>query len=336
MSEQELVTMLIEAGKAVQRKVSASLQSSGVEVLSAVHAEKKEDTIYQIDREVEDVLVPLLAAYAERAGGFILLAEGIGEDEEGLVLSANGSTPKYRIIVDPIDGTRGIMYDKRPAFYLAGIAPNNGAGTRLSDIFISVMVELPTTRHYLADVLWAIEGKGCHCRTDNLLTGESKPKTFLPSRAKSIIGGFAQFARFFPPGRDILSRIEDELIHTIQPDNPGGKALVFEDQYICSGGQLYEMLVGHDRFVADVRGILYRYLATKGQQPGHVCHPYDVCAHLIGKEAGLIITDGYGNDFDAPLDLNSEINWIAYANDDIRKQVEPILDKLLRKYNLRP
>jgi len=27
---------------------------------------------------------------------------------------------------------------------------------------------------------------------------------------------------------------------------------VFDDEYIASGGQLYELMVGHDRFLADV------------------------------------------------------------------------------------
>jgi hypothetical protein len=109
---------------------------------------------------------------------------------------------------------------------------------------------------------------------------------------------------------------------------------VFEDQYISSGGQLYEMLMGHDRFVADVRGLLYRYLKTQNQEGGHVCHPYDVCAHLIGTEAGIIITDGHGNPLRAPLDLTTEINWIGYANPHIEQEVKPILNTLLKKYHL--
>ena len=51
-----------------------------------------------------------------------------------------------RIIIDPIDGTRGLMYDKRSAFFLAGAAPNRGDSTTLQDIEVAAMVELPTTR----------------------------------------------------------------------------------------------------------------------------------------------------------------------------------------------
>jgi fructose-1,6-bisphosphatase/inositol monophosphatase family enzyme len=335
MNHELVIEMLIEAGKAVRSKVIASLKASSVEQLSAVYAEKSEDTIYTIDREVEEVLMPVLESYAQAVGGIVLLAEGIGEDEEGTVLPV-GTERKdaaIKVIIDPIDGTRCIMYNKRAAFFLAAAAPNK-SNASLVDIETAVMMELPTTKQFEADVLWAIKGKGCFAQSENILNGEVTPKQIRPSRAKTIIGGFAQLARFFPPGREILSKIEDELIQTLIPSNPGGKALVFEDQYISSGGQLYEILMGHDRFVADVRGMLYKYMSTLGKEGGHVCHPYDICAHLIGLEAGVIITDGVGNPLNVPLDLTSDVNWVAYANADIEKEVKPLLQSLLKKYKL--
>ncbi|MBT1703330.1 inositol monophosphatase family protein [Chryseosolibacter indicus] len=336
MTYQKLTEMLLEAGSAVRSKVYESLKSTDVEVLSAVHAEKEEDTIYHIDREVEDILIPILEKYASAAEGFIVLAEGIGEDSNGIVLplGSDREKAKYKVIIDPIDGTRGIMYNKRSAFFLAGIAPNKGESTSLQDVEVAAMVELPTTKQYLADVLWAVKGKGAFAQTHNLINGESKEKKLKPSSAKTIIGGFAQFARFFPPGRDILSKIEDELIQTIKPNNPGGKALVFEDQYISSGGQLFELLNGHDRFIADVRGLLYKLLKSQGKEGGHVCHPYDVCAHLIGAEAGIIITDGEGKTLDVPLNLSTEVDWMGFANRHIYNEVFPIVQSLMKKYNL--
>lgn len=328
--------MLMEAGKAVRQRVMNSLATSTNEQLSAVHAEKTEDTIYVIDRDAEEVLVPILEKYAGDVGGMVLLAEGIGEDEQGLVLPAGMSAEQaaLRVLIDPIDGTRSIMYNKRSAFFLAGAAPNKGASTRLSDIEVAVMVELPIIKQYLSDSLWAIKGKGSAAHSENVLTGEVKEKAIRPSSATSIIGGFAQFSRFFPPGREILSRMEDQLIYALVPKNPGGKALVFEDQYICSGGQLYEMLMGHDRFIADVRGLLYRHLRKEGKEGGHVCHAYDVCAHLIGTEAGIIVADPEGKPLDAPLSLHEEINWIGYANKDIEKEVKPLLMSLLKENHL--
>ena len=41
---------------------------------------------------------------------------------------------RWKCILDPIDGTRGIMYDKRSAWALGGIAPQRGEETMLSGI----------------------------------------------------------------------------------------------------------------------------------------------------------------------------------------------------------
>src|SRR5258708_20298875 len=54
-----------------------------------------------------------------------------------------------KIIMDPIDGTRGIMYDKPAAWFLAGVAPHPGSAPRLFDIEVRVMVDLPPTNPFL-------------------------------------------------------------------------------------------------------------------------------------------------------------------------------------------
>ncbi len=76
-----------------------------------------------------------------------------------------------RFLVDPIDGTRGLMYDKRSAWALAGVAPNKGPQTRLRDIEVAVMSELPTSKSGQADVLWAIKGRGAHGQRVDLRHG---------------------------------------------------------------------------------------------------------------------------------------------------------------------
>lgn len=328
--------ILIQIGEAVCKKVHQSLKEQTVEERSEIFKEGEDDTIYRIDRDVEEVLVPILEKNARQLNGIVLVAEGVGENTNGVVLpkGKRAESASLRIIMDPIDGTRGIMYDKRSAFFLAAAAPNKGASTTLRDVEVAVMTELPTSRSNLSDTLWAIKGRGAHAYTRNLRSGDIARREIRPSRSRTIIGGFAQIARFFPPGRELLARIEDELIETLTPDRQPGKAVTFEDQYISSGGQLYEMLMGHDRFVADVRTALYRKLAREGKTPGHVCHPYDVCATLIGREAGLAITDIHGRDLDTPLDLLASVDWIGYANEHIRAEVEPVLQALLRKYGL--
>src|SRR2546426_8918997 len=45
---------------------------------------------------------------------------------------------RWRLLVDPIDGTRGLMYQKGSAWNLTGVAPDRGAATPLRDIVLAV------------------------------------------------------------------------------------------------------------------------------------------------------------------------------------------------------
>ena len=60
-------------------------------------------------------------------------------------------------------------------------------------------------------------------------------------------------------------------------------------------------------------------------------HPYDLCAELVAREAGVIVTDDRGEPLRAPLDLHANIAWIGYANAAIQAQLEPTLMALLEE-----
>ena len=335
MNHQLVKEILCEIGEAVRNKVLTSLKEQSIEVLSAVHEEAAADTIYQIDKDVEDIIVPLLKQHTESLGGIVLLAEGIEENAvDGFKLPDVSGNTAVKIIMDPIDGTRGIMYDKRSAFFLAGAAPNRGKSNSLNDIEVAVMVELPTTRSAYSDILWAIKGVKAERNCRHLESNEMKVLPLRPSQSETLYGGFGQVSRFFPPGREILAAIEEDMLNEVFPDMPEGKTIVFEDQYISSGGQMYELLVGHDRFIADIRTLLNKRLVSEGRKKGHICHPYDICAKLIAEEVGIIITDAYGKLLDAPMNLYHEIDWIGYANKNIKKQLELPLFKAMKKHKL--
>jgi len=330
----QVLKFLRKAGDKVRDKVYSELKKSSIEDLSAVFKEAEDDTIYQIDRNVEEILVPLLEPEAKKLGGIWLVAEGIGDPETGVYLGVEpGKKPKWAILIDPIDGTRGIMYNKRPAFFLAGAATFK-EDLKLSDIEVACMTELPTSKMLFSDVLFAIKGEGCQAERYNLMTEECILLPIRPSQATDLLGGFGQIARFFPPGRALLAQIEDELIEILYPDAVEGKTLVFEDQYISSGGQMYEILMGHDRYVADIRDVLFAKMAKEGKKKGHICHPYDVCTFLIGKEAGVQFTDSEGKELDAPFNLLAEVGWIAYSNSSIRALVEPVLLERMKYHGL--
>src|SRR3982750_4106140 len=153
--------------KEFQRTVRGLLiDSRKAKDLHAVSRASAADTIYGIDAVVEPVLEDFCRDWA-KSTPLVLIAEGIENEggEEGIKVFPEGSREedaRLRLIVDPIDGTRGIMYDKRPAWALAGVAPNRGAATPLRAIEVSVMTELPTSKNGFADVLWAIKGRGAN------------------------------------------------------------------------------------------------------------------------------------------------------------------------------
>lgn len=332
----QIKDIFCEIGIAVCKSIHQDLQHQSVEQLSHVYLQRPEDTIYQIDRNAELIIIPLLEKYALQIGGIVLIAEGIGDEHHPLILPNNlkESEAKWRVIIDPIDGTKVLMYGKRSAFFLAGIAPNLGKDTALKDIQVAVMTEIPTAKALYSDTFYAIRGQEVAGFSTNLITNQSIIKLPTPSQATSIYGGFAQLTRFYAPARDLIAKIEDELLEILFPDLPEEKAATFEDQYISSAGQLYELLVGHDRFVADFRPLLYTFLKKQGKRRGHTAHPYDICTQLIAKEAGIIITDEIGEEITAKMHTLTPVGWIGYANKHIQKEVEDTLQSLLRKYDL--
>jgi hypothetical protein len=191
-------------------------------------------------------------------------------------------------------------------------------------------------KQHLSDVVWASAGKGARAERWNRLTGEKKSLTLRPSRAPSIAHGFAMISRFFPGAREELADIDEEIVRGALGPVRKGKAHCFEDQYICSGGQLYELMSGKDRFVADIRPLMEPVLESRGMALGICCHPYDLCTELIAREMGVIVTNETGQPLSARLNVEDNVSWVGYANEDIRRQIEPLLQNVLRERGMLP
>jgi fructose-1,6-bisphosphatase/inositol monophosphatase family enzyme len=315
--------------------VVEAFQSTDSDELSAVAKEAEGDTIYAVDRIGEKLLVELFEQEIARTAPIVLVSEGL---EHGGQVVLPAGTPEtdavWRIIVDPIDGTRGAMYQKRSAWILTGVARNKGSDTKLSDIELAVQTEIPLIKQHLCDVVWASAGKGAQAERWDRLTKKKESLTLRPSGASTIAHGFAMISRFFPGAREELAAIDEEIVRgALGPVRPG-KAHCFEDQYICSGGQLYELMSGKDRFVADIRPLMESVLESKGLILGICCHPYDLCTELIAREMGVIVTDEAGRPLRARLNVEDDVSWVGYANEDIRRQIEPLLQKALRDRGL--
>jgi fructose-1,6-bisphosphatase/inositol monophosphatase family enzyme len=333
------VAVLLQLLQGLQREIRdavlAACTAQSEAELSEVAEDGPGDTIYRIDIVSEQLLVERLSARAAELGGVVLVAEGVAGGRLLLPPGFAGS-PAWRVIVDPIDGTRGLMYQKRSAWVLAGAAPERGPSTSSADIVVAVQTEIPLLKQHLCDELWAVRGQGAHLRRVDRFTQRSSELRLTPSRAPTLRHGFAMLTRFFPGARDELAAIDEEIMLELLGVSPAGKALCFEDQYASTGGQLYELMVGHDRFNADLRPLMRPLLERRGQPGGLCCHPYDLCTALIASEAGVLVTDAWGRPLDIPLDVDADVAWVGYANAELRASVEPVLGAALARRGLTP
>src|SRR4030095_8842507 len=188
------------------------------------------DTIYAIDVVGETVVTRIAEALA-RERPVVIVAEGLPGGRRVYPQGADDASADYCIIVDPIDGTRGLMYQKRSAWILTAVAPNRGPGTSLRDIELAVETEISLLKHDLPDQLWAVRGRGTEAQRHDRLTGERLPIRMRPAPAATIARGYATIVRFFPSARDELAAIDEAIVYgALGPYGPG-KTHCFEDQY---------------------------------------------------------------------------------------------------------
>lgn len=315
------------------RKVLVTAREKEAHRFARVAAVTSADTIYHVDKIGEAAIFVWFDKHWPKAWPVELVMEGI---EEGEAATFPAGTPVaktiFKIIIDPIDGTRGLMYDKRSAWILTGLAPQRGTKTNLRDIVVAAMTEIPTSKQWRSDQFSAIKGqgrRGVRAQSLDVRTGKTIPLKAAPSRAKDFRHGFASFSKFFPDGKALLAQMEEALWAELHRKDGASAPLVFDDQYISSGGQLYELLVGHDRLIAELRPLVF---AKLGLESALVCHPYDMCTALILTEAGSVVEKPSGGELDAPLDTISPVAWVGFANEHLARLARPVLRRLIREY----
>ncbi len=318
-------TLLCQMQDAVRDHVLAVRQAQGNDELSAVAGESRADTLYVIDKAVEQLVVDWFNMNWPRKWPTHLVMEGL---ETMIVPHRAGRDAMLTCIVDPIDGTRGLMFDKRPAWSLAGLAPGSQEVAQVEYIQVAAMTELPTTRHWCSDQISGAQGCGLVAeRLDVRAHGSARlPIVPRPSRATDFRHGFASFAKFFPEGRVLTAQLEEALWDKLLRLGSTPSPTIFDDQYISTGGQLYEVMCGHDRMVGDLRPFTLR---ASGISTSLSCHPYDICTEMLAREAGCVVEHPLTGRVRAPMDTTSPVCWVAYANEDLAVLMRPILAELL-------
>jgi hypothetical protein len=193
------------------------------------------------------------------------------------------------------------------------------------------MTEIPTTRQWRSDQVSVVRGNGPSgivATATDVRTGSLHTLRLRPSPCRGLEHGFASFAHPLPDGKALLVTVEQLLWDELMPPGPEPRQ-IFEDQYLCSAGQLYDVLAGRDRLVADLRPLA---LARLGLPMSLSAHPYDVCTALVLTEAGGVFEDPRGGPVDVPLDTTTAVTWIAYANETLAAMVRPVLRRLISEH----
>jgi len=294
------------------------------------------DTIYRVDRISEAAILSWFDEKWPFSWPVELVYEGI-EGEPGMTFPRGTPTSKtmFKCIIDPIDGTRNLMHDKRSAWVLSGLAPQKGSATHLGDIAVAVMTEIPTSRQWRSDQLSAILGGGPRGVVATAVdvrfpARRTRPVTIVPTSATNCLHGFASLVRFFPEGKILTSKIEERLWDELYRSKARPLVPVFEDQNITTGGQLYGLMAGHDCMIGDIRPLVFAKLRNASAR-SLVCHPYDICTGLILTESGGVLEAPDGRPLCEPLDTTTPVAWVGYANGALARQIRPALRRAIRE-----
>lgn len=329
------IARLSDLGHAIRGRLRSAMLSDLDPSLPI--CEEECDTIYAIDRHVEPVIEASIDAWPDECKPLLLTAEGIGDG--GVTrFGADHGDVKYHVILDPIDGTRELMYGKRSAWCLVGVS-RSSLNESLGTVFAAAMVELPTAKQSVAD--YFVAGKNHPTKGFRLDERDGRPTriTVRPSTAETLKDGFAQVSNFFPGTKVLASELMERIVSRTLGPVHAGRASVFDDQYISTGGQLVELMMGHDRFCCDLRPLFYEILEHRSGDAvarGLECHPYDLAASLVARQAGILLTDGFGRPIEAPLNVRQGVHWCAFANRALQAQIQPVVSQWLVEHGVVP
>jgi fructose-1,6-bisphosphatase/inositol monophosphatase family enzyme len=254
------------------------------------------DEIFGVDHRADQALLASLDRHAEGCFSGTIVIEGF--DEPRPVGDGDGS---WRLIADPVDGSRPWLAGKRSAWVLIGAGRN---ASTLADLEVSVCVEVPTARAAVGCAAWAVKGHRPVAVDVAVDPSEpDRPVALTPMTVDDLNRTYVSVQRFTPGEKARISAWEDEVLTGLE---------TYEDPYLCSGGQLMEVAMGREAAVLDPRPLFSRRLAA---------HPYDLAGWLVAEGAGVIVEALPPGPLEYPLDTTTPCAWAAYANEAIAAQL---------------
>lgn len=277
------------------------------------------DLTFELDVRAEPEVLRM-AEEAARLEPLRLVCEGIGTRDLGT------GTPRRRLVVDPIDGTRNLSHGLRSGWVLTAVARERGDRTTLGDVDLCVQSEIPLPDRRTFEVLWAVRGGGAFRERRALGDGRLlERRRLVAPESVALERGYYVFFRYARRERVALARIEEAFFERLALRLEIDPRTLLDDHYISNAGQLHLLATRRYRFLADLRAWLGDRLGVANV----TSKPYDVCCALAAEEAGCPVTAPDGSPLDPPLDTETPVSFVAYANEQARRTLEPVLHEAL-------
>jgi len=285
------------------------------------------DVTFGIDEITEAVVDGWLAETAAR-GPLSVLTEDSGWRHAGPDGDLGGfDHGGPRIALDPIDGTRNFMADLRPAWTVVSFAGPGPGQPRLADLSLGLLSEIPVTTAGRYRVLRAEAGGPCSLELRDLAGGPPLEERLLRADAddRPDRGTFA-FFRYDVATRPALAALEADFFGRLAASEGAELHHCYDDQWCCGAGWLASLAQGTYRMLVDVRGLAGRRRGV----PATTGHPYDVAgAILCARAAGCVVEDAEGGELDFPIDCETPLDLVGWANAATRDRLRPHLDAAL-------
>ena len=292
------------------------------------------DVTFQPDKTTESYLDDWFAGQAALAP-LSLLTEDTGWRHGGPGPSPgtwqelpNSDHGGARIVIDPIDGTRHLLFELRSAWTVIGVASPGCDSPDQSAIEYGLVTEIPTRLAGWARELEAVRGQGCTASEVPLLgQAPGETRSLHPVDDARVDHGYFPFFAYHPDIRAASDRIAQAFLDRLRKREGAQIEHCYDDQYIASGGQLALLALGHYTMIADLRPWL---LDPEGRAT-QSAKPYDVSgAVLCALEAGCRVCDLHGEDLAMPLDTQTPVGFLAFAGPLTQERLLPHLTAVLR------
>lgn len=325
-----LARLLWRAHHFMRDEVRRALIENNRDDLTAVAAQAEMDTLYGIDTIAEHSLLEFLQQHQTEAPPFVL----VGEFETGEAIRFGAGAPQFRVLCDPIDGTRLLMFGKASGWILSAILPEKGDNSRLAETIFSLQTEIPLPKYSQTDTLWATVGGGAFQLRENLVTQQTIVKSLHAGHTSDLRHGFISFVKLFPRGKQLVAAIEEDFLREALRESAAEPASVFEDQHLSTAGQIYALIHGQNNLIVDFRPNLNHIWRGRAEPTVLCAHPYDLASWLIAQEAGVVIRDTRGEPLDGPTHATAEIGWIGFANAALAQRYQAVLLAVLRQHGM--